>query len=323
MLRYPSLSIKDKNTRMSVTVSVIMINYNSSEFTELCVQSILTNTRESLSYDILIVDNNSALPDYRKLGKLSSNARVRIFRSNINLGFSGGNMFATNFSNSKYYFFLNNDCTLLNDCLSILLHFCESNPKAGICSPQLYDDTGHHVTSFGNFPDISSKILGTRMARLVRGDEYVDKKQLYTQPQKVEVVSGSQMFVRTEYFDKIGGLDLMYFLYCEEEDLALRMRSFGKDVYLVPEAKNRHFEGGSTEKSMSITKEYYISFNYFYTKHYGVLKAALMRIILFLKIAKKSFSDSTNLRLSLFVLFGAHPKHSLRHKQKIAKNSDY
>jgi len=253
---------------------------------------------------------------------LTSIDRVEIIRSNINLGFSGGNMLATNFSDSKYYFFLNNDCALLNDCLSILLNYCDLNKNVGICSPQLYDSDGQHVSCIGYLPIISTKVFGTGVVRLFSGSEYIDIKRIYTQPKKVEVVSGCQLFVRAEYFDKIGGFDLMYFLYCEEEDLAIRMRSIGKDVYLIPEAKNRHYEGGSTKRSMSITKEYYISFNYFYNKHYGVIKGLLIRVILFLKIVKKSFIDPANFKLSLFVLFSAHPKHSIRHRQKIVKYSD-
>ena len=99
-------------------------------------------------------------------------------------------------------------------------------------------------------------------------------------PVQVDVVSGSQMFIRAEHFFKIGGLDTIFFLYCEEEDLALRFSNANYKTYLVPQAHNYHLGSASTEKNLAIKKEFYISFLYFYRKHYGVLSTVMIRIIL-------------------------------------------
>jgi|GEM_PF-6682602 len=46
------------------TVAVIIINYNSSEFTIKCVESVLENTAGDFTYQILIVDNAYNGEDY-------------------------------------------------------------------------------------------------------------------------------------------------------------------------------------------------------------------------------------------------------------------
>ena len=302
---------------MEYDVSVILINYNSSEFTISCIQSIIENTKKSLNYNIVVVDNSSEIDDYKKLGRLKDIKNVQVVRSELNLGFSGGNMYGVSFTKAKYYFFLNNDCVLLNDCITILFEFSEQNRNVGICSPQLYSEENHPVSSFDHFPLLITKFLGTGILRLIKGKEYKARKAIYHVPIKVDLVSGSQMFVQKEAFNNIGGFDTHFFLYCEEEDLALNMHKHNYDVYLVPEAKNIHYGGCSTPATYEIRKEFYISFLYFYRKHYGFLKTEILKVLLFLRIIRKTFKHKDNFKLSFFVLSGAHMKNSLRYKQKI------
>ena len=127
------------------------------------------------------------------------------------------------------------------------------------------------------------------------------------------------MFVRSEIFDDIGGFDTTFFLYCEEEDIALRIANAGYFTYLVPKARNIHIGGGSTAPSMAIRKEFYISFMYLYRKHFGLIKQQSLKLILTLRLLKKSLTSLDNFKLCLFVASGADQKHSLKHKQKIQK----
>lgn len=305
-------------------VAVIMINYNSSDYSISCINSILNNTSINLKYQIVVIDNASEDEDYKnlidKLELINGSNNIFLFRSRINLGFSGGNMLGVQFANAKYYFFLNNDCELQNDCLSILHTFCENNNEAALCSPQLYLDNGNHQPCIGYFPVISTKIIGLGILKLFYGNRYFKRKILYSEPIQVDVVSGSQMFVNAKRFNAIGGLDTTFFLYCEEEDIALRLFNAGHKTYLVPEAKNIHIGGGSTNNSLEIKKEFYISFLYFYRKHFGQFKTQILKFILIQRLLIKSIKDTSNLKLAMFILGGAHLKHSLRHRQPIVDN---
>ncbi len=302
-------------------VAVILVNYNSSGHTIECISSILKHTVSGLTYGIVVIDNASDETDYRQLAEhidqLDDRVPLKLFRSRLNTGFAGGNMLGIQFICANYYFFLNNDCRLQNDCINILFRFCETHADTALCSPQLYNEDGTHQPCFDYFPYLATKLFGLGVLRLTYGNRYVKRKAHYTEPVRVDVVSGSQMFVRASAFDAIGGFDTTFFLYCEEEDIAIRLARAGHTAYLVPEARNVHIGGGSTTASFEIRKEFYISFLYFYRKHFGLLRQQVLKLILTLRLLRKSISTRGNFSLAIFVASGAHLRHSLKHQQKI------
>lgn len=298
-------------------VAVILINYNSTDFTIGCVESIINQTAKEIDYSVIVVDNASDIDEFNRLNEIRDLDRVKIVRSKINLGFAGGNMFGVQQVSAKYYFFLNNDCTLLNDCISILSKFLETNPGVGMCSPQMVKENGDIERSFDYFPSLFSKLFGINSLKLIRRDEFHERKGVYSEPIKVDVISGSQIFIRGNLFREIGGFDTSFFLYCEEEDISFRVKKANYDTYLVPSARNLHIGGGSTKRDYYIRREYYISFLYLYRKHYGYLAMEIMKIMLFFKVIRKTFLNRENLKLAFFILGGANSKYSLKHKQKI------
>lgn len=299
------------------SVAVILINYNSSAFTLPAVQSIRQRTAPPLDYLIVVVDNNSRPDDYAQLAGLAAYDNVKLVHSRVNLGFAGGNMLGVQFAKARYYYFLNNDCLLLNDCLGTLYAFCENNPRVGLCSGQMYDEHEQLQPTFGYFPTLGSKLLGHGLVRWLNPAQYPPRWQAYAAPLRVPVISGSSMFMPAPALGQIGGFDTTYFLYLEEEDLAYRVRAAGYEAWLVPGARYQHLGGKSTTRNLAIEKEFYISFLYFYRKYYGRWKTGLMQAFLFFKLARKVFRHRNNGKLALFVLNGAPARESLRHRQKM------
>lgn len=298
-------------------IAIIIVNYNSSHYTLDCVHSVIEKTDPGVSYAIVVIDNNSTESDFDCLRHLQSLPQVLLFRSRINLGFSGGNMLGVQLAKARYYYFLNNDCLLMNDCLNSMYRFCEQTPQAALCSGQMYDENLLPQPNFDYFPSLSSKLLGIGLLRQLNPRKYPEKKKIYSQPLKVDLLSGSSLFVRASVFDEIGGFDTNYFLYCEEEDIAFRIHKKRYDTYLIPEARFQHLGGKSTSRNLLIEKEFYISFLYFYRKHYGRLKTVFLQTFLFFKLAIKTFKHHHFLVLAFFVLSGAPLYKSLKHKQVI------
>ena len=300
-------------------VAIILINYNSSKYTAECIKSIKKTVSDNISYRIVVIDNASEIDDYNNLTSNISKTdkHIKYYRSKVNLGYSAGNMMGIQNIDAEYYFLLNNDCILQNDCIGILHRFCKKNPQVALCSPQLINADGEPQPCINHFPSLKIKILGAGILNLFHGEKYADRKNTYKSPVQVDVVSGSQMFIRAKPLFEIGGLDIIFFLYCEEEDLAIRFFNAGYKTYLVPQAKNFHAGSASTIKSLAIKKEFYISFLYLYRKHYGYLSTVAIKTILTLKLIRKSLSDSDNFKLAIFIAKGAHLKHSLRHFQKV------
>lgn len=300
-------------------ISIITINYNSADDTLKMVESIRAVSSEC--HEIIVVDNNSQFEDYEKLTPLKMAKNVKVIRSRINLGFSGGNMFGVEHAapDAEYYLFLNNDTTLLTDIPEELWEVCSNNPRVGLISAQQYDEHNNLVSSFGNFPNIAERLLGKSFARWLKKDTRHNSKKTYDEIISVEVVSGAAMFFRRECFDAIGGFDTHFFLYCEEEDISQRTWNAGYQVQFLSSSKLMHFCGKSTQRNLSIEREFIISYFRLLDKHFHPTKRMLLKTLFALKYFKKAVKNKNYLSLFCFVLNTNKASESLRHKQVIAK----
>lgn len=297
-------------------VSIIILNYNSSEFTLSCVQSI-TEVTATVRYEIIVVDNGSLPAEYEALLPITAHPLVKLVRNRVNIGFSGGNMTGVQMASpaTRYYYFLNNDCLLLNDVCDQLVHFMDQTPDAGICTAQMLSASLEPRLSFQYFPTAAVKLLGHGFMRFCHPGQYPPLRGSYTKPVKVPLVMGSSLFVRPCAFHQIGGFDTTYFLYCEEEDICKRLLLNGYSAYLVPQASYIHLGGKSTKRTLDVEKEYYISLFHYFHKYHAWPERLLLRSFYFIKNARKFYRNPNYVRLAFFILTGSPTRSSLRHKQ--------
>ncbi|AQG80868.1 glycosyltransferase family 2 protein [Spirosoma montaniterrae] len=299
-------------------VSVILLNYNSHRFTFDCIASIQQQT-QGVDYEIIIVDNNSSPTDADALRPLADVPGVRLIRSRINLGFSGGNMLGVQAADpaTDYYYFLNNDCVLRTNVLAQLTVFMDATPDAGLCGAQMFAGDGSRQETFGYLPTAVNKILGHGVARLLNPDRYPNRRRVYTEPVRVPFIMGSTLFVRASVFHAIGGFDVAHFLYVEEEDLAKRLLLRGFYAYLVPQAEYVHFTGQSTVRNYDIEKEHYISLFYYFRKYHSWPERALLRAYYVIKNGRKFRRNPVYGKLAWFIGRGSPMRESLRYRQTI------
>ena len=115
-------------TKKKVDISIILINYNSSEYTKKCISSIVEQTSKALSYQIIVVDNASEKEDFENLISFVEALHIdtiQVYRSRINTGFGGGNMYGVQFAKAKYYLFVNNDTLMIDDPIKICYYFMQ------------------------------------------------------------------------------------------------------------------------------------------------------------------------------------------------------
>ncbi len=103
-------------------VSIIIVNYNTTELLINCIHSIYDKTI-NVKYEIIVVDNNSIKSPGSILLKLFPD--VVFIQSHTNLGFGKANNKGVEYSNGKYLFFLNSDTILLNNAVYKLYDFLE------------------------------------------------------------------------------------------------------------------------------------------------------------------------------------------------------
>ena len=299
-------------------ISIVLVNYNSTHHTINCVNSIKELTSEKISYEIIIVDNNSKEEDKQKLkawlGETEQKDIISIF-SDTNTGFTGGNMLGVNQAKGKYIYLLNNDCILQNDTLSILFDFMENNEKVAAVSPKMLNNHKQPTPAFSYMPSALSKWFGNKFMNIINPTKYPDRKKVYEEPIKVEVITGASMFLRKSAFEEVGFMDPAYFLYLEEEDLCLKLAKAGHDIYHVPEAVIQHLGGESTNRNYDIAKEYYISLCYFLRKYYSPTEQFLIKLRYLIRELFSSFRDPARFKLFKYLLKDAPEKYSLRYKQ--------
>ena len=95
---------------MGVSISIVILNYNSSKYTIDCIDSILSSSYQN--YEIIVVDNNSnadergVIIDYLKI---NNNDKIHFIENDNNFGFALGNIFGISAAKGEYIFVLNND----------------------------------------------------------------------------------------------------------------------------------------------------------------------------------------------------------------------
>ena len=274
-----------------VEISVILINFNSSNYTIQCIDSIYKKTSKDIDFEIIIVDNKSDADDYLNLKshcESLSLSNLHLHLNSENSGFGGGNMFGFNKTKSQFVAFVNNDVLFKNDCLSILSNTLKSNSEIGVCAPTTYTNDGKILPTLDFFASPIKVLFGRKVYKYLRPKEYKDRNLKLDKPTKGDFVSGSFMMLTSENFKKVGGFDTNIFLYHEETDLCKRLQKSNLDAICEPKAECIHYHGASTPKSIQIKAELKRSLLYVIKKHDGNLSYILIHFYLVCKYSIKT-----------------------------------
>jgi len=142
---------------MKPKVTVIWLNYNSTSFLDLVQRSLKSLLQ--LNYEnmrIIVVDNASNDDSFEIIknfieGNKPSNIQIKVVRSDMNRGYSGGiNLgWIERDSESKYVVFLNNDLIVEPNSLREIIEYMESGENVGVASGLIYFGDGKTVYSAG------------------------------------------------------------------------------------------------------------------------------------------------------------------------------
>lgn len=226
-------------------VSIIIVNYNTYSLVLDCINTIYEKTKD-ITFEIIVVDNLS--PDRSIENLCSIYPDINLILNTANSGFGSGNNLGSNYASGKYLFFLNSDTLLLNNAIYEMFIFMEKNPNVGVCGGNLYHVDGIPAVSFEQyFPGVyrdTDILLYSLMSKLRFGKNLVFN--FNKGPLKINgYVSGADLFIPRNLFLSIGRFDEDFFMYYEETELIHRVRRRNKEVFVLPQSKIIHLEGGS------------------------------------------------------------------------------
>jgi hypothetical protein len=264
-------------------ISIITINCNQSAATNEFLESMQKVTWKNI--EIIVVDNDSAIRDFRNIHNNYKNARI--IRSEKNLGFAGGNNLGIVNSYGEYLLFINNDTEVEPDFLEPLVASFEDDLTLGLASPKIKffnsPDKNTILYAGGSRPDLLSGI--SQFKGFMEPDYGKYDKSEYT-----DMIHGAAVMVPRRLLKETGIWPDIYFLYYEEIDLCETFKRKGFTLKYVHDSVVYHKESMLVEKT-SVLRTYYMSRNrllFIRRNLKGMKKAIGIIIYVLLSVPKNS-----------------------------------
>ena len=234
---------------MNIEVSIITINYNGLEDTCALIESIPFNE----NMEVIVVDNASNNQEAEAIAQRFP--KVKVIRSDINLGFAGGNNLGIQSAQGKYLFIINNDTIFKDFNINALIRRMESSQEIGIVCPKIRFAWGTNSIQFAGYTPLSKITVRNRAI----GFNEEDHGQ-YDKPHPTPFAHGAAMLVRKDAIEDVGMMPECYFLYYEELDWSMMFTRAGYQIWYEPKCTIYHKESQATGQNSPL-RTYFITRN--------------------------------------------------------------
>lgn len=231
---------------MKKPVAVIILNWNGAKLLREYLPSVIKNTNSEIA-DVIVADNGSTDNSLEILREEFPEVSVIPFDENY--GFAEGYNKAINETSYSYTVLLNSDVRVPEGWLEPMYEYCLSHDKIGACQPKILSDIDNNVFEYAG---ASGGFIDKHGFPFCRGrvfDEVETDKGQYDEVIDIFWASGAALFVNTEVYKKVGGLDGKFFAHMEEIDLCWRIHLLGYKIKVIPSSVVYHLGGGSLPHS--------------------------------------------------------------------------
>jgi GT2 family glycosyltransferase len=275
-------------------VSIVIVSFNTRDVLRECLQAV---ERESsgLDVEVLVVDNHSSDGSPEMIE--SDFPHVRLFRSEVNLGFGSANNIALKVARGRYTVLLNSDAFLQPNSLHLAFQHMEKHPEVGLAGGRLVGRDFAWQPSARMFPSIRTDlfVLTGLAAKYPKSKTFGSFDRTWADqslPSEVDWVPGAFSIIRADALAEIGHFDPEFFLYSEEVDLCRRIKNAGYQIWYWPDIVVVHIGGESSRQikslEMSATGAQLVRWRMrstllYYRKHHGATAwlAKMLEILLY------------------------------------------
>lgn len=211
----------------AVRTTVVSVTYNSANVLAKMLASVPAGV------PVIVVDNASTDGSVA----VAANAAARTIRLDSNQGFGRACNRGAAEAATEFVLFLNPDAVLDVDCIGALEAAADRHLAASAFNPGIRSRDGGEYFK-------RRSVLIARSQHLARGWPPEDRE--------VPVLSGAALFCRKSAFDAVGGFDPAIFLYHEDDDLSIRLKSECGPLMFIRDAAVMHSEGRSSARTADI-----------------------------------------------------------------------
>lgn len=243
----------------AATVTTVLVNYNQTDLTVACLQSLRQLTHPSR---VVVVDNGSRPEQVERLRAQLPPDDLLVLPDNV--GFTAANnagmRFACRDTLPDFIWMLNNDTVAHPHALGALVEQAQQQPRCGAVASVLFDMGTDHVQAFGGGH------VSLWNGRSVMVTRPVPEHEL-------DFLSGTSLLIDMRAAEQTGLLDERYFMYWEDVDFCFRLRRAGWTLAVAPDSKVWHVGAASTgvntraRKSETFERVFSQSTVRFYLRH--------------------------------------------------------
>ena len=262
-----------------MSVSVIVVSYNSASHLPGCLDSL-----RGAGAEVIVVDNASADDSVA----VARQQGARVIANAENRGLAAAANQGALASAAEFLLFLNPDTVLLGG-FAELLRALVQDPQAGAAAALLLDASGRpqvgfNVRSLPGFVALASEVL---LLNRVWPRNPVNRRYRcldvpLDRPCEIEQPAGACLLVRRRALEQVGYWDESFYpLWFEDVDLCLRLRRAGFRILFCPTCRWRH-QGGHSLVGISFARKqlfWYRNLLYYVHKHMGSAAALAMRLL--------------------------------------------
>jgi GT2 family glycosyltransferase len=225
-------------------VAIAVLNYNTRHYLEKFLPSVFRSSYPD--FKVVVIDNASTDDSVEFIKREYPQAELVCLDKNY--GFAGGYNEGLKHVLADYFILLNSDVEVPRTWIEAVVDAMEKEPLAAAAQPKIlsYRDghlfeyagaSGGFIDSFG-FPFCRGRIF----------DLCEEDKGQYNETREIFWASGAAMFVKSEAWRAMKGLDADFFAHMEEIDFCWRLKNKGYKVLAVPASRVYHVGGGTLNR---------------------------------------------------------------------------
>lgn len=232
-------------------VLIIIINYRTEDLLPDLLQT-FQEDRVALSFAIL--DNGATNESFGKLSRINDD-RIKLFRSDANLGFTGGinHVLESQWVQAQqfpYFLLFNPDAFSNTNLVGQLVSILQNHPQAACVSPRI------------TYLDGKPWYQGARIHYRKGAVQMEPSNRVEQGVVTTDVFNGCVALFDMEKVKRAGYFNEALFMYYDEADLSIKLSQLGYTILFAPGLVVKHDVSYTTRK-ISHFKTYYMTRNKF------------------------------------------------------------